>query len=76
VLLPARNRVDLWLDLSEPVTVGRPFGKPLVTQRLAVASDEPERLVEQLLRRPASGASTQRGAVDGAERKAARRSDG
>jgi hypothetical protein len=49
VLLPARHRVDLWLDLTAPVTVERPIGEPVVTRRLAIAADEPERLAAALL---------------------------
>jgi hypothetical protein len=49
VLLPARHRVDLWLELTEPVTVTRPLGEPVVTRRLAIAADEPERLAAVLL---------------------------
>jgi hypothetical protein len=49
VLLPARHRVDLWIELTEPVTVGRPLGEPVRTRRLAIAADEPERLAAALL---------------------------
>lgn len=49
VLLPSRGRVDVWLELAQPVRVQRPLHEPLVTRRIAVASDEPERLVERLL---------------------------
>jgi hypothetical protein len=48
VLLPARRRVDLWLELAEPVTVARPLGEPVTTRRLAIAADEPERLATAL----------------------------
>jgi len=49
VLLPVRGRVDVWLELSAPVRVQRALHEPLETRRLAVASDDPERLIEQLL---------------------------
>jgi hypothetical protein len=49
VLLRARGRVDVWLELTEPVKVQRPFHEPLVTHRVAVASDDPDALVERLL---------------------------
>ena len=51
VLLPARGRVDVWLDLAEPVAVQRPLGDAVFTRRLAIASDAPEDLVERLLAR-------------------------
>ncbi len=43
-LLAARGRVDVWLELSEPVMLQRPFREALATRRLAVASDDPEAL--------------------------------
>lgn len=49
VLLPVRGRVDVWLELSDPVRVQRPLHEPLHTRRLGVASDDPDRLIEQLL---------------------------
>ncbi len=49
VLLAARGRVDVWLELTEPVAVQRPMHEPLYTTRLAVASDDPDRLVGLLL---------------------------
>jgi hypothetical protein len=49
VLLGARGRVDVWLELAEPVKVQRPWHEPLATRRLAVASDDPHALVERLL---------------------------
>lgn len=49
VLLPARGRVDVWLELSSPVKVQRPLREPLSTRWLAVASDDAGRLVERLL---------------------------
>jgi hypothetical protein len=49
VLLPVRGRVEVWLELSAPVRVQRPLHEPLHTRRLGVASDEPDRLIEQLL---------------------------
>lgn len=49
VLLPVRGRVDVWLEFSEPVRVQRPLHEPCETRRLAVASDDPQQLVEQLL---------------------------
>jgi hypothetical protein len=49
VLLPVRGRVEVWLELSEPVRVQRPLHEPLHTRRLAIASDDPNGLIEQLL---------------------------
>ncbi len=49
ILLPVRGRVEVRLELSEPVRVQRPLHEPLHTQRLAIASDDPEGLIEQLL---------------------------
>lgn len=49
VLLPVRGRVDVWLELSEPVRVQRPLSEPCETRLIAVASDDPDGLVEQLL---------------------------
>ena len=40
-LLPARRRVDVWLELSRPVTVERPLGEPVSVTRLALAADDP-----------------------------------
>jgi hypothetical protein len=51
VLLAARGRVDVWLELAEPVKVQRPLHEPLAARRLAVASDDPDVLVAQLLGR-------------------------
>jgi len=51
VLLPARGRVDVWLELAEPIKVQRPLHEPLATRHLAVASDDPDGLVERLLDR-------------------------
>lgn len=61
VLLAARGRVDVWLELAEPVKVQRPLHEPLLTRRLAVASDDPQALVERLLAR--SSAPAARGAT-------------
>jgi hypothetical protein len=44
-LLPARGRVDVWLELAAPVAVRRPLGEPIFVTRLAVASDDPAGLV-------------------------------
>ena len=52
VLLAARGRVDVWLELSEPVLVQRPWGEPVATSRLAVASDDPDALVASLIEPP------------------------
>ncbi|MGI8902251.1 MAG: hypothetical protein ACR2IP_00975 [Solirubrobacteraceae bacterium] len=49
VMLPVRGRVEVWLELSEPVRVQRPLHEPLYACRLAVASDDPQALIEQLL---------------------------
>jgi hypothetical protein len=53
VLLGARGRVDVWVELAEPVKVQRPLHEPLTTRRLAVASDDPDALVARLLARSA-----------------------
>lgn len=52
VLLSARGRVDVWLDLAEPVLVQRPLQDPLAARRLAVASDDPAALVASICRPP------------------------
>jgi hypothetical protein len=57
VLLAARGRVDLWLELSEPVRVQRPLHEPLIARRLAVASDDPGSLAGRLLALPSAGAA-------------------
>jgi len=44
--------VDVWLELAEPVRVQRPLDEPLVTRRLAVASDDPEAFMSLLLAPP------------------------
>lgn len=49
VLLASRGRVDVWLELTEPAAVQRPFREPLLTQRIAIASDDPDLLVTLLL---------------------------
>lgn len=49
VLLPVRGRVDVVLELRAPVRVQRPLHEPLVTTRIAIASDDPEALVARLL---------------------------
>ena len=56
LLLPVRGRVDVWLELAEPVRVQRALGEPLPTRRLAVASDDPEGLVAALLAAAVVGA--------------------
>jgi hypothetical protein len=45
VYLAARRRVDVVFEFAEPVRVQRPFKDPLVTTRIAVASDDPEALI-------------------------------
>jgi hypothetical protein len=57
VLLPARRRVDIWLEFAEPVTVARPLGEPVSTRRLAFAADDPERLAALLARGAGSPAA-------------------
>lgn len=57
VLLAARGRVDVWIELSEPVRVQRPLHEPLTTRRIAVASDEPDVLAAHLLSGARAGAS-------------------
>lgn len=52
VLLAARGRVDVWLELTEPVKVQRPLHEALSTCRLAVPSDDPEQLVACLRAAP------------------------
>jgi hypothetical protein len=49
VLLPVRGRVDITLQLAAPVRVQRPLHEPLLTSRLAIASDDPAALIERLL---------------------------
>ena len=49
LLLASRRRVDVLLELSEPVRVQRPFHEPLETRTLGVASDDPEDLIRLLL---------------------------
>jgi len=44
VALPARRRVDVLLELAEPVTVGRALAAPVETCRPAIAADDPELL--------------------------------
>ena len=53
VLLPARRRVDLWLDLAQPIMVVRPLGPPVWTSRIAIAADEPGRLATVFETQPA-----------------------
>jgi hypothetical protein len=65
VLLSARGRVDVWLELTEPVRVQRPFHEPLLTRRLAVASDDPDALVERLLAPSSARVARRAGAIDG-----------
>jgi hypothetical protein len=48
VALPARHRVDLWLELAEPVTISRPLAAPVRARRRAIAADEPALLVAAL----------------------------
>jgi hypothetical protein len=55
VLLSARGRVDLWLELARPVAVRRPLADPWWVSRLGIASDDPHELAA-LLSRAASGA--------------------
>ena len=49
ILLPVRGRIDVVVELSASVRVQRPLHEPLHTRRLGVASDDPDRLIEQLL---------------------------
>jgi hypothetical protein len=65
VLLGARGRVDVWLELAEPVKVQRPWQEPLTTHRIAVASDDPDALVERLLARSSARAPRRAGGVEG-----------
>jgi hypothetical protein len=58
VLLPVRGRVDVTLELAAPVRVQRPFGEPLLTSRLAIASDAPDALIERLLAAPGPTTAT------------------
>jgi hypothetical protein len=50
-LVPARGRVDVWLELDRPVTVRRPLSGPVAVRRIALASDDPEALVRLVLAR-------------------------
>jgi hypothetical protein len=66
VLVAARGRVDVWLEFDRPVRVQRPLHEPLSTSRLAIASDEPDQLIERLLDpSPASPARRGRGVEGG-----------
>jgi hypothetical protein len=65
VLLAARGRVDVWLELAEPVEVQRPLQEPLITNRLAVASDDPDTLVERLLAASPARAPRSAGGIGG-----------
>ena len=56
VLLASRRRVDVLLELSEPVRIQRPFQEPIETRTLAVASDDPDGLIRMLLA-PAPGSA-------------------
>lgn len=51
-LLPARRRVDLWLELAEPVAVSRPLGEPVAVRRLGLAADDPHALAAALAQSP------------------------
>lgn len=62
MLLPARGRVDVWLELSQSVRVQRPMREPVFVTALAVASDDPAALVDRLLR-PAYGHSSDLGGL-------------
>lgn len=48
VLLASRRRVDVLIELSEPVRIQRPFHEPLTTRMLAVAGDDPDDLIARL----------------------------
>jgi len=65
VLLSARGRVDVWLELTEPVKVQRPLHEPLATRRLAVPSDDPDGLVERLLGRSSARSTSSVHGVEG-----------
>jgi hypothetical protein len=65
VLLGARGRVDVWLELAEPVKVQRPCHEPLTTNHLAVASDDPDALVEHLRASSCARAPRHAGGIDG-----------
>ncbi|MEA2371747.1 MAG: hypothetical protein QOH12_2141 [Solirubrobacteraceae bacterium] len=49
VLLPVRGRVEVWLELSQPVRVQRPMHEPIETHVVAIASDDPRALIDQLM---------------------------
>ncbi|MEA2322947.1 MAG: hypothetical protein QOD81_2797 [Solirubrobacteraceae bacterium] len=60
-LLPARGRVDVWLELDGPVMVRRPLSDPVAVHRIALASDDPEALARLVLdARPSPAADTGR----------------
>ena len=59
VLLPVRGRVDVTLEFTQPLRVQRPLHEPLSTSRLAIASDDPDALIERLLA-PTTAASPTR----------------
>jgi hypothetical protein len=46
--LPARGRVDLRVELSEPVRVLRPLAEPATVRVLELASDDPDALVRAI----------------------------
>jgi hypothetical protein len=48
-LLPVRGRVDVWLELDQPVLVQRPLADPVAVRGLALASDAPDELAGLLL---------------------------
>jgi hypothetical protein len=56
VALPARGRVDVRIELSEPVRVQRPLGEPVAVRCLELASDDADAFV----------AAVRRGGLDGA----------
>jgi len=43
--LPARRRIDAWIELHEPIAVQRPLGEPVRVRRLAIAVDDPTALI-------------------------------
>ena len=64
-LLPARRRVDLWIDLTEPVTVTRPLGEPVQVRRIGLAADDPGALASALRSPPLLAPPQPRGGVLG-----------
>jgi hypothetical protein len=62
-LLPARGRVEVWLELDAPVAVRRPLAEPVYVTRLAVASDDADGFVALALGQAAMESRERAGAL-------------